>query len=201
MLSIVNNEDLDALLGKDKVFRAVAEKYGIPPNWKRDQGFVSLSRIILEQQVSLESANAHFHKLNRYLSKFNPAKILKLSDDEMRECQISRQKATYLRALSMAIIDSSLRFSELEGFTDSEVKERLIKIKGIGSWTADIYLMFCLQRKDIFPSGDIAVINAAKALLNLETKDEVVKISEKWKPHRSLSAYFFWHYYLRSRNR
>lgn len=201
MLEIVNDEDLDALLGKNKVFRGVAEKYGIPPSWKRDPGFVSLSRIILEQQVSLESATAHFNKLNQYLSEFNPAEILKLSDDEMRECHISRQKATYLRALSMAIIDSSLRFSEFEGLTDSEVRERLIKIKGIGNWTADIYLMFCLQRKDIFPSGDMAIISAAKELLNIETKDDVVKISEKWKPLRSLSAYFFWHYYLRSRNR
>lgn len=201
MQEIVNNLDIELLFEKHTLFRGIAEKFGNPPNWQREQGFVSLSQIILEQQVSLESAKAHFNKLNAYLPEFSPDAILKLSDEEFRRCQISRQKTSYLRALSMAIVDGSLALSQLEMLTDFEVREQLLTIKGIGNWTADIYLMFCLQRKDIFPAGDIAVISAAKELLQHDQKDAVLLASENWRPVRSLAAYFFWHFYLRSRNR
>jgi DNA-3-methyladenine glycosylase II len=198
---IVNADDVEALCAKVRIFRLVRQKYGIPPNWKRAPGFISLCRIILEQQVSLESAKAHFNRLSDYLPEFSPREILKLSDLEMRECQISRQKAKYLRELAMAVLGKDIVFEDLKALSDIEVKAVLTRIKGIGNWTADIYSMFCLQRKDIFPIGDIAVINAARQLLNVETKEEVIKKSEKWKPYRSLAAYFLWHHYLMSRNR
>ena len=201
MQLIVNSKDIEELCSRNHIFSIIREKYGIPPNWKRDQGFISLSRIILEQQVSLESANAHFNKLNNYIKEFSPTEIMKLSDSEMRDCQISRQKAKYLRELSIAVIEGKIILKGLERLNDLEVREKLTEIKGIGNWTADIYLMFCLQRKDIFPIGDIAVRNTAMQLLKVNTKEEVLAKSEKWKPHRSLASYFFWHYYLKSRNR
>lgn len=201
MRGIVNKNDISKLVKKDIVFSYIIKKYGNPPHWNREQGFISLSRIILEQQVSLASANAHFNRLNVYLPEFSPQEILKLSDDEMRNCQISRQKASYLRALAVAVIDGNIVFESFKSRNVQEIRENLTNIKGIGKWTADIYLMFCLQNKDIFPYGDIAVVNTVKELYGVKTKEEIINLSEKWKPLRSLAAYCFWHYYLKSRNR
>lgn len=201
MRSIVNINDIKQLINIDGLFASIADKYDHPPNWKRPQGFVSLSKIILEQQVSLASAAAHFLKLNNYLAEFTPSEILKLSDQEMRNCQISRQKAIYLRALSTAILQGEIDLDELPGLSDTEVRKQLTKIKGIGDWTTDIYLMFCLQARDIFPIGDIAVVNTIKELYGVITKEEIMLLSEKWKPYRSLAVYFLWHYYLSKRNK
>lgn len=198
---IVNKTDIKKLTSSHKIFSLIKTKYGIPPNWQRPEGFVSLSKIILEQQVSLASAEAHFIKLNSYLNEFSPAEILKLTDDEMRSCQISRQKAKYLRALSLAIINKELDFEELSKISPTEVRQKLTSIKGVGNWTTDIYLMFCLQNKDIFPLGDIALINTIKELTKVRSEDGVVRFTQKLKPFRSLAAYFLWFYYLKKRNR
>ena len=199
--SIVNQKDIEKLIKIDGIFASIADKYGPPPNWTRPSGFITLSKIILEQQVSLASANAHFLKLNSYLNEFTPSDILKLTDGEMRICQVSRQKATYLRALSTAIIQGDISLDELSELEEAEVRKQLTKIKGIGYWTADIYLMFCLQAKDIFPIGDIAVVNTVKELTGVRTKEEIILLAEKWKPYRSLAVYFLWHHYLRKRNK
>jgi DNA-3-methyladenine glycosylase II len=119
----------------------------------------------------------------------------------MRNCQISRQKTKYLRSLSNAILNGALDFNLHEQMSVSDIRRQLTSIKGIGNWTVDIYLMFCMQQKDIFPLGDIAVVNAALELTTAHNKEELAVISESWKPLRSLSAYFFWHYYLCKRNR
>lgn len=201
MPQIVNQHDIDQLIHTDKVFIFIHNKYGPPPNWSRPEGFVSLSKIILEQQVSLASANAHFNKLNTYLPAFTPGNILTLTDKEMHQCHISRQKASYLRALSLAIINNDINLDELSGMHKSNIRKRLTKIKGIGDWTADVYLMFCLQSKDIFPAGDIAIVKTVKELTKAKTKEEIILLSENWKPLRSLAAYFLWHYYLINRGR
>ena len=198
---IVNDKDIKKLLKRDKLFAAIHKQYGAPPHWGRDPGFVSLSKIILEQQVSLASANAHFQKLNTYVPEFSPAHILKLSDEEMRTCQISRQKAKYLRELSSAVSTGGLDLESLAALSEPEVRIILTAIKGIGHWTTDIYLMFCLQSKDIFPIGDIAVVNTVKELTAARTQEEILELAEAWRPLRSLATYFFWHYYLRKRGR
>jgi len=198
---IVNQEDIRQLIKFDELFPFILDKYGPPPNWTRPQGFVSLSKIILEQQVSLASANAHFLKLNDYLPEFTPSDILKLTDEEIRGCQISRQKSKYLRALSIAIINRDIDLDELPKYTEAEVRTQLTNIKGIGDWTTDIYLMFYLQAKDIFPLGDVAVVNTVKELSDAKTKEEIIFLAENWKPLRSLASYFLWHYYLKKRNR
>lgn len=198
---IVNNTDIKKLTSSHKIFSKIKELYGIPPNWQRPEGFVSLSKIILEQQVSLASAEAHFNKLNSYVKEFSPIEILKLSDKEMRDCQISRQKAVYLRALSKSVINKDLILEELHKTNSEEIRKKLTSIKGIGNWTTDIYLMFCLQHKDVFPFGDIALINTIKELTKVKTYSGIVRLTEKWKPHRSLAAYFLWFYYLKKRNR
>ena len=198
---IVNKSDIKKLTTTHKIFSFIKGKYGIPPNWQRPEGFVSLCKIILEQQVSIASAEAHFKKLNNYLKKFTPAEILKLTDAKMRACQISRQKAKYLRALSRAVLKKELDFEELSKINPDDVRKKLTRIKGIGNWTTDIYLMFCLQTKDIFPLGDIALINTIKELTNIKTEEGVIRFTKKLKPMRSLAAYFLWFYYLKKRNR
>ena len=198
---IVTSLNIKKLTFSQKLFLKIKEQYGIPPNWQRPQGFISLSRIILEQQVSLASAEAHFIKLNSYLPEFSPTEILKLTDKEMRACQISRQKAKYLRELSNAVLNKELVFEDITRLSPEEVRKKLTSIKGIGNWTTDIYLMFCLQSKDIFPLGDIALINTIKELTKVKTKEGIVRLTQKWKPYRSLATYFLWHYYLKKRNR
>jgi DNA-3-methyladenine glycosylase II len=198
---IVNKSDIQKLTTAHKLFSKIKEKYGAPPNWQRPEGFISLSKVILEQQVSLSSAKAHFKKLNNYLPKFSPSEILKLSDEEMRACQISRQKAKYLRALSQSVIKKELNFDELSEMDAVDVRKKLTSIKGIGNWTTDIYLMFCLQNKDIFPLGDIALITTIKELTNIKSEEGIIRFTKKLKPRRSLAAYFLWYYYLKKRNR
>ncbi len=198
---IVNPADIKRLIRLDPVFNMIFERYGPPPDWSREPGFISLSKIILEQQVSLASANAHFQKLNTYIGVFSPSNILRLTDEEMRSCQISRQKATYLRALSTAILNGEIDLLALPGRSEAEIREQLIRIKGIGHWTVDIYLLFCMQAKDIFPIGDIAVVNTVKELSKCQTRDEIILLAEQWKPLRSLATYYLWHYYLKKRQR
>ncbi|HZY24480.1 MAG TPA: hypothetical protein VFE71_01530, partial [Bacteroidales bacterium] len=147
------------------------------------------------------SAGAHFLKLSNYIGEFIPANILRLTDEEMRSCQISRQKKEYLRSLSAAILNGDIYLEKLNELNEIEVRNQLTGIKGIGNWTTDIYLMFCLHSKDILPIGDIAIINTIKELSTAKTKEEILMLAEKWKPYRSLATYFIWHYYLKKRNR
>ena len=201
MSSIVNQNDIDQLFTLDEVFVKINALYGPPPDWQRPEGFISLSRIILEQQVSLQSANAHFNKLNANITEFSPVEILKLSDEEMRNCQVSKQKSTYLRELSKAILTGKIKLESFRLMPELEIRQQLKSIKGIGDWTTNIYLMFCLQAKDIFPAGDIAIINTIKELTTAVTPDEIISLADRWKPYRSLASYFLWHFYLRKRNR
>ena len=198
---IVNKTDIRKLFKADSIFRTIDKQYGEPPNWSRPPGFVSLSRIILEQQVSLASANAHFQKLNSYLPAFTPVNILKLTDEEMRACQVSRQKAKYLRELSTALITKTIDLESLNKLDVEEIRKQLTSIKGIGNWTTDIYLMFCLQEKDIFPTGDIAIIATVRELWDAKTTKDILVLTERWKSLRSLASYYLWHHYLKKRNR
>ena len=201
MRSIVNETDVNLLVTTDATIKAIYDLYQSPPNWQRPTGFITLSRIILEQQVSLASANAHFTKLRNYLKEFTPVEILKLTDAEMLGCHVSRQKATYLRALSTAICTETIKLANLCDYSETEITQQLNAIKGVGTWTTDVYLMFCLQAKDIFPVGDVAIATTMKELQGSATKQEMLKSAEKWRPFRSLASYFLWHYYLEKRKR
>jgi DNA-3-methyladenine glycosylase II len=119
----------------------------------------------------------------------------------MRLCQISRQKSAYLRDLSTAITEQRINLENLRQLPEPEIRLQLKTIKGIGNWTTDIYMMFCLQAKDVFPFGDIAIINTMKELTSEITQEQIIARALLWKPYRSLAAYFLWHYYLRKRNR
>jgi DNA-3-methyladenine glycosylase II len=201
MKPVVNEEDIQLLTRKHPLFAGIYGQYGAPPNWQRESGFVSLCKIILEQQVSLASADAHFRKLNGYIKEFTPACMIQLTDEEMRSSQVSRQKAKYLRALSEAILNKHIDLENLHQLDEQSIRAQLTSIKGIGHWTTDIYLMFCLQAKDIFPIGDIAVVNTIKLLTTAQTREAILSLSEEWKPLRSLASYFLWHHYLSRRKK
>lgn len=193
---IVNEADINALTQRHLVFKEIQLQYGNPPSWQRPQGFESLCKIILEQQVSLASAAAHFAALKKYIGKCIPENILKLTPIELRDCFISKQKGVYLKALAEAVVSKTINFAQHSKMLDAEVRAELIAVKGIGVWTADVYLMMCLQRKSIFPVGDIALQQAAKKLFTITTKEELIALSETWHPLKSLAAFFLWHWYL-----
>jgi DNA-3-methyladenine glycosylase II len=172
--------------------------------WQRKPGFETLVHIILEQQVSLASARAALDKLKVKLGKVTPQKLLALTDAELRACYFSRQKTNYARALAEAIVNGNLRISQLKMAADEEVRATLKKIKGIGDWTVDIFLLMALQRCDIFPTGDLAMINSLKkikALPATTTREEMIALAAAWEPYRSLATMILWHSYLMERSR
>ncbi|WP_269686547.1 DNA-3-methyladenine glycosylase family protein [Flavobacterium lacustre] len=186
---------------KDPIFKTIVEKYGLPVIPVRPQGFETLVLLILEQQVSIDSAKATFLKLKAKHNHFIPEKLLESSDEEFRNLGVSRQKTSYIKALATALLNKDLDLESLPTKSAQEVREELIKIKGIGHWTIDIYLMFCLQAPDLIPLGDIAVINTIKELLNIHDKEEMERYALQWSPHRSVATFLLWHYYLKQRNR
>lgn len=193
---IINEVDIAVLTRMHPVFKNIQQQYGDPPSWQRPQGFESLCKIILEQQVSLASAEAHYNALKSYIKEFTPENILRLTAEECRNCYISKQKASYLKALSEAILQDRIHFEQHKKMTEEAIRKELIAIKGIGEWTADVYLIMCLQQKDIFPVGDIALQQAVKKQFSVSNIDEILEISKDWTPLRSLASYFLWHWYL-----
>ncbi len=192
-------------LGKvDADLKRIIDTHGHPPLWKRKQGFETLIHIILEQQVSLASAKAALIKLKEKIGIVTPIKILQLTDAELKTCYFSRQKIVYARHLAEAVASKKLNLQKLSLAPDEVVRSELKKIKGIGDWTVDVYLMIVLQRCNLFPTGDIALINSIKEIKNLPqhtTKEEILLIAEKWEPNRTVAAFILWHSYLCKRNR
>lgn len=184
-------------------FAVVYEKYGTPPLWDREPGFATLLHIILEQQVSLASAKACFDKLCLRLGAVTPQSVLTLDDAELKAVGFSRQKAAYARHLAEAILEKRLDLDAMHLLEDAAVKSELIKLKGIGEWTSDIYLLMALLRPDIMPRGDIALHAAWHKLSGRPkpTSDEFIELAQQWAPHRSTAARLLWHFYLSERAR
>ncbi|WP_395046909.1 DNA-3-methyladenine glycosylase family protein [Flavobacterium sp.] len=192
---------IDYLSEKDTIFKTIIDQYGIPVIPSRPQGFETLALLILEQQVSIDSAKATYLKLRTKVQDFQPQNLLLLSEEEYRNCGVSRQKTKYIKCLSEAILDKQIILESLPNKTAQEVREELIKIKGIGNWTIDVYLMFSLQEKDIIPLGDVAVVNTIKELLDIQDKQEMEIYVQNWAPYRSMATFLLWHHYLQKRNR
>lgn len=191
------------LAKKDPDLLSIIRNYGLPPMWTRPNTFQTLVLTILEQQVSLASAYAAFKKLREKIGYVTPAKILKLTDAELRACYFSRQKIVYARELANAVITKKLNLRKLAMAHEDEIRHELKKIKGIGDWTVDVYLMHALQRTDLFPLGDIALVNSLKEIKQLEkniTKEEMLMIADAWRPHRTIAAMILWHAYIKKRN-
>jgi len=191
----------DELAATDDDLKTIINTHGYPPFWSRPNTFETLVHIILEQQVSLASALSALNKLKERLPELSPASILLLTDDEMKACYCSRQKTVYIRHLAEAILSGQINLFELEELPDDIVRAKLTALKGIGNWTADVYLMFVLQHPDVFPIGDLAAVNALKRVKNLPastTREEMLALSFNWQPNRTIATMLLWHFYLSS---
>jgi len=186
----------------DKELNSVIKQHGHPPMWTRPATFQTLILFILEQQVSLASAYAAFKKLKEKIGYVTPSKILSLTDAELRSCYFSRQKIIYARELAKAVQSKQLRLHKFSNAHEDEIRVELKKIKGIGDWTVDVYLMHSLQRSDLFPLGDIALVNSLKETKQLDpgvTREDMLAIAEPWRPYRTIASMILWHSYIQKR--
>ncbi len=204
---IILNEDLFAqgvrvLAERDAHLAEVVEKYGMPPLWVREPGFPTLVYIILEQQVSLASAKAAFDRLNAAVSPLTPRRFLRLTDAELKRIGFSRQKTLYTRLLAESLARRYFDLRDLHHLHDDAARKMLIALKGIGRWTADIYLLSALRRPDIWPTGDLALATAVQEVKRLRKRpspQKLEKMSAPWRPWRAVAARLFWHHYLSKR--
>jgi DNA-3-methyladenine glycosylase II len=206
MKKIQNKEEFKTLCNWctniEPKLKTVIEKFGYPPFWHREPDFPTLILTILEQQVSLASAKSSFNKLVERIKIVTPENLLKLTDQELRECYFSRQKSTYSKILSAEIISGKLNLENLNSQSAEEIRSRLIKIKGIGNWTIDMYLLMSLHFADIFPPGDLATIKAVYELEMVSataSKEEIINFMKKFTPFQSVATYILWHSYIERR--
>jgi len=191
------------LAKRDKDLALLLKTYGTPPMWARSRGFSTLIRIILEQQVSLLSAAAMFERLKKNIVPLKPERVVQLGERELRALGLTRQKTAYFLHLSESLLEKRLNLSRLPGMTDTEAKAALMAVKGIGSWSADIYLLMALCRPDIWPFSDLALATAITRVRKLKqrpTPNRLVAIAEVWRPYRSIAARMLWQFYLAQRN-
>ncbi|HKG48316.1 MAG TPA: hypothetical protein VKB02_16385 [Pyrinomonadaceae bacterium] len=190
------------LAARDEMLAGIHATYGDPPLWRRAAGFTTLVHIILEQQVSLKSAKAMLVRLQAAVDPFTPVRFLELGDAHLRGLGVTRQKSAYLLDLSAAVVSGDLSFTKLARMSDDEARLVLTRIKGIGSWSADVYLLMAMRRADVWPAGDLALAVAMKELKGLAQRPgplELEQLAEKWRPLRAVAARMLWQFYLGSR--
>jgi DNA-3-methyladenine glycosylase II len=183
----------------DPDLAGIAERHGPPPLWARQPGFETLVRIILEQQVSLASAEAARQRLVAAAGAVAPGSIVAAGEDALRDAGLTRQKARYLTGLARDVLDGRLDLDAIANAGDDEARAGLTSVLGIGRWTADIYLLMALGRADVWPTGDLALAGAmrrAKGLSALPTNADQEVIAEAWRPWRAVAARLLWHAYL-----
>ena len=191
------------LAARDELLAGIHANHGDPPLWRRAAGFSTLAHIILEQQVSLKSAKAMLVRLEASIQPFTPARFLELGDTYLRSLGVTRQKSAYLLDFSDSIVAGRLSFTKLARMSDEDARVVLTRIKGIGSWSADVYLLMAMRRADIWPAGDLALAVAMKELRGLAYRPgpiELEKLAEQWRPHRAVAARMLWQYYLGKKN-
>ena len=158
--------------------------------------------IILEQQVSLKSAKSMLIRLEAAIQPFAPSRFVEVGEVYLRGLGVTRQKSAYLLHLAASIDSGELSFRKLTRMSDEEARLALTRIKGIGSWSADVYLLMAMRRADIWPAGDLALAVAMKELKGLTNRpgpDELEALAEQWRPHRAVAARMLWQYYLGKR--
>lgn len=190
------------LAGRHSSIQSIIEAHGIPPLYQRPFGFDTLVKIILEQQVSLASGRAVYNRLLNELGTITPAGLLQMDCGQLRAVSVSRQKAGYLHHLSEMVASGKLNLELIPSQTDDEVRKNLMLVKGIGPWTAEVVLMLCLQRTDVFPLGDVALVNSVR---HIHKKDDwsvadIGAYAQGYAPYRTAAAYCYWHAYIQRKN-
>jgi DNA-3-methyladenine glycosylase II len=187
------------LAARDKTLAFIHAAHGDPPLWRRATGFPTLVHIILEQQVSLRSGKAMFDRLNAAIQPFEPEQFVNRGENYLRRLGVTRQKAVYVVDLATLIVGGELNLGKLSKMSDFHARSSLMRVKGIGSWSADVYLLMAMRRADIWPAGDLALAVAAKDLFALGERpspEELEVIADTWRPHRAVAARMLWQYYL-----
>lgn len=205
MINHLNRESLHYAVRElskiDAELSAIYAADGLPPLWARKPGFATLIKIILEQQVSLSSAKAINDKLHRKIKPFTPARFLENGIAGLRKMGVTRQKSSYCINTARAVTNERFNFSLLKRYDEETARQKLMEIKGVGFWTADIYLLMALLRPDIWPKGDIALAKSmkkVKRLRNIPSIEKQLKIAELWRPYRSVAARMLWQHYIKS---
>ena len=196
-------EGIEALAG-EPVFRAILDRAGEPRFRRRRNGFPTLLHIILEQQVSIDAAAAMHRRLSGLCHPLAPEPFLALDDATLRACGFSRQKMDYARRLAQAVASGAFDFDGLAAGADGDALAALVALKGIGRWSAEIYLIFALGRSDIWPAADLGLQLAVADCLGLGDRlgeRELREIGDRWTPWRSVAACLFWQSYLHARGR
>jgi DNA-3-methyladenine glycosylase II len=189
---------LKHLAARDPRIAAEFARIGLPPRRERPPGFPTILRIILGQQVSTSAANAMWTKMTAVIDPLTPEALLQYQPDALRPFGLSRQKSAYALGLAGDLVAGRVDLARVEALEDEAAIAELIKIKGIGRWSAEIYLLFALGRKDIWPAGDLALQVALQRLKGLRKRPDpkrMIKLAEVWRPHRGAAAHFLWHYY------
>ena len=187
------------LAARDQLLANIYAAHGDPPLWQRAGGFRTLVHIILEQQVSLGSAKSMLRRLEAVIQPFTPERFLALGESYLRSLGVTRQKSAYLVHLSDSIVSGRLKLKALARLSDDQALFQLTRIKGIGLWSANIYLLMAMRRADIWPAGDLALAVAIQDLKGLQARpspEELERIAEQWRPHRAVAARMLWQYYL-----
>ncbi len=189
---------LDALVRADPDLGRVLERAGPLPWRTRAPGFPGLLQAIVAQMISNQAAAAIWGRLRTLPGALDPEGLLALSDDALRGAGLSRPKLAHARVLARAFLDQALTIAMLEALSDAEAIALIVSIKGLGVWTAEIYLLFALERLDVFPAGDIALAAAAADLKRLPARPNpkaLRALAESWRPARSLAARLLWHHW------
>ena len=192
------------LAARDPNLRGIVDRFGPPLMWDRPAGFATLVHIMLEQQVSLASAQAAFDRLSAAVDPLTPDGLLALDDARLLSIGFSRQKTRYVRNLAQAVASGALDLDGLASLADEEVHRTLIALIGVGPWTASIYLLMVLRRPDVWPASDMALAVAVAEVKGLDRRpdaDLMEALAAPWRPWRSVAARLFWHDYLSRRGR
>ena len=191
------NNSFYSIIKIDESFKKVFKQFGLPLNRTIKEGFESLAKIIIGQQISTSVAKSINDKLKKD-GMFNEKKMSDASIEKLKLYGLSSQKSFYLKNLATLTITNQINLNSLNKLNSDEVTNLLIKIKGIGHWTINNYKIFALQDTNAWPSADLALQEAVKLLKGLETRPnekEMEKIGSMWKPHRAAAALFLWHFY------
>jgi DNA-3-methyladenine glycosylase II len=190
--------DLKALAKNDAHIARALKLAGAPQSRNRKPGFPSLLRIIVNQQVSVHAGRAIWERLEKGLGRVTPKAVREKPDKGLRAFGLSGAKVRYAKGLAGAVLDGGLDLKGLAKMSDDQARQSLMEVKGIGRWTADIYLMFALGRPDVWPVGDLALAVAAERLLGLKARpgdEELEAIGQAWRPWRTTAAVMLWHFY------
>jgi len=192
----------EALAAHDRHLATIYKLHGVPPMWGRRPGFPTLLRIVLEQQVSLISARAMFNRLKSNIEPFTAEGFIHFGETKLRSLGVTRQKAHYCVQVAHAFANDDLK--RVARLTDEEAHAALVRIKGVGPWTANIYLLMALRRPDIWPDGDIALASAVMRIKKMKQRPsfiDLARMAERWRPYRSVAARMLWQYYLAEQGR